>query len=81
MMNEVTSTLEDHSQPLNMLHHDDIYESENGQASVYLYKREGETAAEILQPLISQDPRHFRCVSQYQFIKFSKSITVRGGFE
>lgn len=45
-------------------HHDSLFgESETGQASVYLYKRDGESAAEILQPLISQDPRHFRWVS------------------
>lgn len=44
-----------------ILQHDQLFESESGQASVYLYKREGESAAEILQPLISQDPRHFRC--------------------
>ena len=39
---------------------DSLYDSESGQASVYLYKRDKESAAEILQPLISQDPRHFR---------------------
>lgn len=50
-----------------LLHHDSIFESENGQASVYLYKREDESAAEILQPLISQDPRHFRWVSSLPF--------------
>ena len=33
---------------------------ESGQASVYVYRRENESAAEILQPLISQDPRQFR---------------------
>ena len=33
---------------------------ESGQASVYVYKRENESAAEILQPLISQDSRQFR---------------------
>ncbi len=45
-----------------ILHHDSMFESESGQASVYLYKRDGESAGEILQPLISQDPRHFRSV-------------------
>lgn len=43
-----------------VLHHENMFESESGQASVFLYKREGDSAAEILQPLISQDPRHFR---------------------
>lgn len=33
---------------------------ESGHASVYVYKRENESAAEILQPLISQDSRQFR---------------------
>lgn len=33
---------------------------ESGQASVYVFKRENESAAEILQPLISQDSRQFR---------------------
>ena len=33
---------------------------ENGQASVYIYKRENENAAEILQPLMGLDPRHGR---------------------
>ena len=33
---------------------------ENGQASVFVYKRDHESAAEILQQLISQDPRQFR---------------------
>ena len=33
---------------------------ETGQASVYVYKRPNESSAEILQPLISQDPRQFR---------------------
>lgn len=47
-----------------ILHHDSAFESDNnGLASVYLYKRESESAAEILQPLISQDPRHFRYVA------------------
>lgn len=48
-----------------ILHHDSLLECESGQASVYLYRRDGESAAEILQPLISQDPRHFRWVCPY----------------
>ena len=41
-------------------HKDEDYEQESGQASVYVYKRANENAADILQPLISQDPRQFR---------------------
>ncbi len=41
-------------------HKEDEFEQESGQASVYVYKRENENAADILQPLISQDPRQFR---------------------
>ncbi len=41
-------------------HKEDELEQESGQASVYVYKRENENAADILQPLISQDPRQFR---------------------
>ena len=33
---------------------------ETGQASVYIHKRPNESTAEILQPLISQDPRQLR---------------------
>ena len=33
---------------------------ESGQASVYVYKRPNENTTDILQPLISQDPRQFR---------------------
>ena len=33
---------------------------ESGQASIYVYKRPNESTADILQPLISQDPRQFR---------------------
>jgi hypothetical protein len=55
---EASSPLEE--QTMVPIHHDSLFESENGQASVFLYKREGESAAEILQPLMTQDPRHFR---------------------
>lgn len=41
-------------------HKSDNGVDESGQASVYVYKRENENAADILQPLISQDPRQFR---------------------
>ena len=36
------------------------FEHESGQASVYVYKRENENAADILHPLISQDHRQFK---------------------
>ena len=41
-------------------HHDSGFESDNGLASVYIYKRVGENAADVLQPLLSQDQRHFK---------------------
>ncbi len=33
---------------------------ETGQASVFIHRREGETAAEVLEPLVAQDPRQLR---------------------
>ncbi len=58
-MSEELSPLEEHTHSP-IMPRDSMYDSESGQASVYLYKRDKESAAEILQPLISQDPRHFR---------------------
>lgn len=46
--------------PQGSAHKEEEFEQEGGQASVYVYKRENENAADILQPLISQDPRQFR---------------------
>ena len=58
-LSEELSPLEEHAHSP-IMPRDSMYDSESGQASVYLYKRDKESAAEILQPLISQDPRHFR---------------------
>ena len=37
------------------------FDFESGLASVFVYKRENEKSADILQSLIGQDPRQFRC--------------------
>ena len=47
------------------------FESETGLASVYIYKREGDVAVEILQPFISQDPRYFRYDISLLFLHLS----------
>ena len=61
------------SHPSVHYHHDPTFDLENGMASVYLYKREGDSATEILQPFISQDPRHFRSV--FNFIALILEVT------
>lgn len=78
LLSEEASPLEEQGH-MPLLNHDDSYESENGQASIYVYKREGENAAEILQPLISQDPRHFRSIVHncYQHFLLSFSFLCR----
>lgn len=57
---------------------------ENGQASVYVYKREHENAAEILQPLISVDPRHGRSGHHGQeglAVKLDRELSEHGRAE
>lgn len=60
-MTDDTGLLEEAEHPSQSpTHKEEEFEQESGQASVYVYKRENENAADILQPLISQDPRQFR---------------------
>ena len=56
---------------------------ESGQASVYVYKRENETAAEIVQPLISQDPRQFRLSGHrmQEVMQMDRALTEHGRAE
>ena len=56
---------------------------ETGQASVYVYKRHNETSAEILQPLISQDPRQFRLSGHrmQEVMQIDRALTEQGKAE
>ena len=56
---------------------------ETGQASVYVYRRENERAADILQPLISQDPRQFRLTGHrlQEVMQMDRALTENGKVE
>ena len=56
---------------------------ESGQVSVYVYKRENESAAEILQLLISQDPRQFRLSGHrmQEVMQMDRALTEHGRAE
>ena len=56
---------------------------ELGQASVYIYKRSSESSAEILQPLISQDPRQFRLSGHrmQEVMQIDRALTEHGKAE
>lgn len=56
---------------------------ETGQASVFVYKRENERAADILQPLISQDPRQFRLSGHrlQEVMQMDRALTENGKVE
>ena len=56
---------------------------ESGQASVYVHKRSNESSAEILQPLISQDPRQFRLSGHrmQEVMHIDRALTEQGKAE
>ena len=56
---------------------------ETGQASVYVHKRPDESSAEILQPLISQDPRQFRLSGHrmQEVMHIDRALTEQGKAE
>ena len=51
--------------------------------SVYVYKRGNESAAEILQPLIQQDPRQFRLSGHrmQEVMQMDRALTEHGKAE
>ena len=56
---------------------------ETGQTSVYVYKRPDESSAEILQPLISQDPHQFRLSGHrvQEVMLIERALTEQGKAE
>ena len=53
---------------------------ESGQASIFVYKRPSESTADILQPLISQDPRQFRLSGHrmQEVMQIDRTLTENG---
>ncbi len=80
---DTTSALDSEPHLPSHTHKSDDGIDESGQASVYVYKRENESAADILQPLISQDPRQFRLSGHrmQEVMMMDRALTEHGRAE